>query len=149
VGLANLVLHGRALGDGRAYVRMTHPDDPWVAAARGWAGEPPADAQCAHARLGLAHANWPADPPMQTREGPMPRLSQPSAFLLCGSAFEGRLSADLAIGRTKTSRCAGGSASTTSISSASCPSRRRTTPPEGASGASSASRTARSCAPTR
>ena len=101
VGLANLVLHGRALGDGRAYVRMTHPDDPWVAAARGWGGEPPADAQCAHARLGLAHANWPADPPMQTREGPMPRLSQPSAFLLCGSAFEGRLSADLAIGRTE------------------------------------------------
>jgi translocation and assembly module TamB len=113
VALDNLTYEGRSLGDGRFFARLTDRDDPWVLAARGWdrttfsdgavsseAGrlaEPP----CAAARSGLAHADWPADPPVRTVDGPQERLSRPMAFLVCGRGLDGRLAVDLAIGRTE------------------------------------------------
>lgn len=102
VGLTNVVLAGRAIGDGRAYVRMTQQGDEWVQQARSWeGGAAPADAPCPLARAGLARASWPADPPLRTVEGLQPRSARPSAFLICGSALDGRMSIDLAVGRTQ------------------------------------------------
>jgi translocation and assembly module TamB len=100
VGLTSLVYSGRPLGDGRAYVRMTHQADAWVQEALSWASTAPPGEECSLARAGLAHATWPADPPMRTRDGLQPRLSRPSAFLICGDALGGRLRIDLAVGRT-------------------------------------------------
>lgn len=98
VGVTNLVYGNRSVGDGRAYVRMTQGEDPWVTDAL--SSEHPANAQCIRARRGLARANWAPDPPLRTIEGLTPRLSAPSAFIVCGSALEGRMAIDLAIGRT-------------------------------------------------
>ncbi len=99
VGFTNMMYGGRSIGDGRAYVRMTHQGDSWVQDALSPALAP--DAQdCMRARRGLARANWAPDPPLRTIDGLMPRQSNPSAFLICGSALDGRLNIDLAIGRT-------------------------------------------------
>ncbi|MCG8557613.1 MAG: translocation/assembly module TamB domain-containing protein [Proteobacteria bacterium] len=92
---------GMALGDARAYVRLTDPEDPWVKQALAWKpGKPPADAKCGHAREGLARGRWPADPALRTVNGPQPALVRPQAFLVCGSGLGGALRADLAMGRT-------------------------------------------------
>lgn len=101
VGVTNVVYSGRALGDGRAYVRMTHQGDPWIADALAWEGAPPASEPCPLARMGLARGDWPADPPLRTRDGPMPRLGAPSAFVICGNALDGHVAVDLAVGRTE------------------------------------------------
>ncbi len=100
VGVTNVTYDGRPLGDGRFYVRLTDMDDPYVAEARSWDRDNLPSSPCAHARDGLAHADWPADPPMQTVEGPMPRLSRPMAFLVCGTGLDERLVVDLAMGRS-------------------------------------------------
>ncbi|GAB4203359.1 MAG: hypothetical protein OHK0013_17400 [Sandaracinaceae bacterium] len=100
VGIYDVVYAGRALGDGRAYVRMTYDDDPWVREAAGWgAREIPPEAPCGHARRGLATASWPEDPPIHTVDGPMRALERPSAFLLCGTLMDGDVDFDLAVGR--------------------------------------------------
>lgn len=100
--LTGLAWKGAPLGDARAYVRLSDPSDPWVRAAAGWDRDnPPAGEECAHARMGLAHADWPDDPPVQTREGPMPALDQPMAFLVCGEGLGGKLAVDMAFGRTE------------------------------------------------
>jgi translocation and assembly module TamB len=97
-----ITLGGDPLGDGRAYVRLTDKQDPWIAQALTWTpGAPPADAACGHAREGLARGQWPEDPPLRTREGPSPRLEQPMAWIVCGAALGGQLGVDLAIGRTQ------------------------------------------------
>lgn len=102
VGLTNVTYSGRALGDARFYARLTDRDDPWVAAARDWGRSGPLpDEACAHARSGLAHSDWPADPPLRTIEGPEERLLRPMAFLVCGSGLDGRLAVDLAVGRAE------------------------------------------------
>jgi translocation and assembly module TamB len=99
VGLA---FQGESLGDARAYVRLTDPEDPWIAEALAWDPKaPPAKERCAHARAGVARANWPADPPYRTPHGPEPRLDRPMAWVVCGNAWEGQLAVDLAIGRTR------------------------------------------------
>lgn len=100
---------GRSLGDARAYVRMTDDLDPWITAARDFSRDggadggvvPPPGEPCPLARRGLAHADWPPDPPAHTVEGPMPRLSRPSAFVVCGAALEDRVAIDLMVGRTE------------------------------------------------
>jgi translocation and assembly module TamB len=100
VGIYDVVYAGRTLGDGRAYVRMTYDDDPWVAAARDWpAREIPQGEPCGHARRGLASASWPEDPPIHTVDGPMRAMERPSAFLLCGTLMDGDVDFDLAVGR--------------------------------------------------
>jgi len=100
VGLYDVVYAGRSLGDGRAYVRMTYDDDPWVSVARTWTGQDvPQGEPCGHGRRGLALANWPEDPPIHTVDGPMRAMERPSAFLVCGSFMEGDVGFDLAIGR--------------------------------------------------
>lgn len=100
VGIYDVVYAGRSLGDGRAYVRMTYDDDPWVADARGWpARQIPQGEACGHARRGLAFASWPEDPPIHTVDGPMRAMERPSAFLLCGTLMDGDVDFDLAIGR--------------------------------------------------
>ena len=97
-----LTLRGEPLGDGRAYVRLTDKDDPWIAQALQWPeGAPPKGAECGHAREGLARGRWPEDAPFKTAEGPLPRLDKPMAWVICGSALGGQLRADLAIGRTE------------------------------------------------
>jgi translocation and assembly module TamB len=101
VQLSGLSWKGTPLGDARAYVRMTEPADPWVRAAASWDRDaPPEGEPCAQARMGLAHADWAPDPLMQTREGPMPALDQPMAFLVCGEGLGGRVAVDVAFGRT-------------------------------------------------
>ncbi|HEX2676353.1 MAG TPA: translocation/assembly module TamB domain-containing protein, partial [Polyangiales bacterium] len=50
---------------------------------------------------GLARSSWPTDPPLRTAEGPQPALDVPMAYLVCGDAFDGRVSFDLAVGRTQ------------------------------------------------
>lgn len=90
------------LGDGRAYVRLTDREDPWVAEALAWdERRPPDGVPCARARLGLARGRWRADPPLRTIEGLRPRLERPMAFLVCGEALGGQVRVDLAIGRTE------------------------------------------------
>ena len=102
VGVTNVTYDGGALGDGRFYVRLTDRDDPYVAEARRWNRRDLPDEPCARARDGLAHSDWPADPPVRTRDGPVERLSRPMAFLVCGSGLDDRLFVDAAIGRTAT-----------------------------------------------
>lgn len=100
VGIFDVVYAGRTLGDGRAYVRMTWDDDPWVQAARGFRdGQIPAGEACPLARRGLANASWPEDPPIHTVDGPMRALERPSAFIVCGSLLDGAVGFDLAVGR--------------------------------------------------
>lgn len=101
VGVTNVTYDGRALGDGRFYVRHTDREDPWITAARAWdRADLPGEA-CAYGRTGLAYSDWPADPPVQTVDGPQERLSRPMAFVICGSGLDDRLAVDLAIGRTE------------------------------------------------
>ncbi|MGF1467445.1 MAG: translocation/assembly module TamB domain-containing protein [Sandaracinaceae bacterium] len=99
VGVTNVTYLGSPLGDGRAYVRLTDPSDPWVAAAGDWEEIPEGEA-CPEARRGLARASWPPDPPARTVDGPTPRLPTPMAFLICGQGLDGDLDIDLALGRT-------------------------------------------------
>lgn len=99
--LSNVVYGGRALGDSRAYVRMTNDEDPWIHDARSFTAAASAGgAPCPLARAGLAHADWAADPPIHTVLGPMPALRRPSAFIVCGDAFDGQITFDVAVGRT-------------------------------------------------
>ncbi|MEZ4335192.1 MAG: translocation/assembly module TamB domain-containing protein [Sandaracinaceae bacterium] len=100
VGVTNVTYEGRPLGDGRFYVRLTDTEDPWITEARDWDRASLPHQPCARARDGLAHADWPPDPPMQTVDGPRPRLSRPSAFTICGTGLDEHLAVDLAIGRT-------------------------------------------------
>lgn len=101
VGVTNVTYDGRALGDGRFFVRMTDTSDPWIVEASDWDRRALPDAPCARARIGLAHADWPADPPIRTVEGPMPRFERPSAFVVCGSGLDDHLFVDLTVGRTE------------------------------------------------
>src|SRR5690606_39230488 len=101
VGVTNVTYDGRSLGDGRFFARLTDRDDPWVTAARSWDRAALPSEPCAHARTGLAFAEWPPDPPLRTIDGPEPRLSRPMAFLICGDALDERLRVDLAVGRTE------------------------------------------------
>ncbi|MCB9593919.1 MAG: translocation/assembly module TamB domain-containing protein [Sandaracinaceae bacterium] len=100
VGVTNVNYDGRPLGDGRFYVRLTDTEDPWVAEARTWDRDHPPRESCALARDGLANADWPADPPMRTVDGPQPRLTRPMAFTVCGTGLDDHLVVDLAVGRT-------------------------------------------------
>ncbi|MEZ4326806.1 MAG: translocation/assembly module TamB domain-containing protein [Polyangiales bacterium] len=101
LGLHQLAWAGEPLGHGRLYVRLTDRTDPWVAEASDWdPRNPPADEPCRHARVGLAQGRWPADPPIQTPAGPVPALTRPMAFLLCGDALTGQIGVDLAVGWT-------------------------------------------------
>ena len=100
VGVTNVTYDGRPLGDGRFYVRLTDTQDPYVVEASDWDRDALPDDPCAHARDGLANADWPADPPLRTVDGPQPRLSRPMAFLVCGRGLDERLVVDLAVGRT-------------------------------------------------
>ncbi len=101
VGLTNVTYGGRALGDGRFFVRHTDRDDPWITAARAWDRSMLPSEPCAYGRTGLAFSDWPADPPIRTVDGPEERLSRPMAFIVCGSGLDDRLTVDLAIGRTE------------------------------------------------
>ncbi|HEY8426754.1 MAG TPA: translocation/assembly module TamB domain-containing protein, partial [Sandaracinaceae bacterium] len=101
VGVTNVTYGGRALGDGRFFVRHTDREDPWVLEARAWDRGALPSLPCAHGRTGLAFADWPPDPPIRTVEGPRERLSRPMAFVVCGSGLDDRLTMDLAIGRTE------------------------------------------------
>ena len=97
-----LSLRGEPLGDARAYVRLTDKEDPWIAQALSWKqGEPPAGETCGNAREGLARGRWPEDPPLRTNEGPLPRLDQPMAWVVCGQALQGQVGVDMAFGRTQ------------------------------------------------
>ncbi|HET8935063.1 MAG TPA: translocation/assembly module TamB domain-containing protein [Polyangiales bacterium] len=99
---SSLSFNGELLGDSRGYVLLTSKNDPFIKEALSWVpGEMPKKAVCPNARLGLAHAHWPEDPPMHTAEGLMPALDVPMAIIVCGSALGGRLEYDLAFGRTK------------------------------------------------
>ena len=105
--LTNVVYAGRSVGDARAYVRMTDDHDPWVRDALAWSTSSngvvtaPAGEVCPLARSGLANATWRADPPLHTVDGLEPPMAGSSAFLICGSGLDGRLSIDLALGRTR------------------------------------------------
>lgn len=102
VALTGLHWGSSMLGDGRLYVRMTDKEDPWIREAASWdPNAPPVRATCGHARAGLAHGQWPADPPLRTVEGPQPALVRPMAFVVCGEGLGGRVRVDLAIGRTR------------------------------------------------
>jgi len=101
VGVTNVTYDGQPLGDGRFYVRLADTEDPYVAEARDWSPDALPDDPCAHARMGLAHANWPTDPPLSTVEGPQPRLERPMAYLICGRGLDDRLLVDLAVGRSE------------------------------------------------
>ena len=101
VQMAGLSWNGANLGDGRAYVRHTDRNDPWVRSALSWNRiNPPENEPCAHARAGFARGTWPEDAPLHTREGLVPALSQPMAFLICGEGIGGKVKVDLAVGRT-------------------------------------------------
>jgi translocation and assembly module TamB len=105
--LTNVVYAGRTVGDARAYVRMTHDADPWVTDALSWGTHPdgslaaPEGEACPLARAGLARAAWRPDPPIHTVDGLQPSASFASAFLVCGSGLDGRLTFDVALGRTR------------------------------------------------
>lgn len=96
-----LHFQGQPLGASRAYVRLTDRHDPWIAAARDWDPKrPPAGEACPHGRMGLSRGSWAPDPPLHTAEGPVPALDQPMAWVVCGSALDGQLQVDVAVGRT-------------------------------------------------
>jgi translocation and assembly module TamB len=100
VALTNVAYGRTLLGDGRLYVRHTDKDDPWLTEPTAAAPKAPS---CAAAKEGLRLANWPADPPLRTLEGPKVRLEKPMAFLLCGDLLDGAVGLDLAVGRTRVS----------------------------------------------
>ncbi len=103
ISATGLTYAGESLGDARTYVRLSDQQDPFVKQALAWKpSAPPADAVCGHAREGLARGVWPTDPPLSTSEGPMPALDTPMAYLVCGEALGGRVSFDMAVGRTRT-----------------------------------------------
>ena len=103
IAAVNLTYAGEALGDARAYVRLTDKSDAWIHEALSWPTDaPPPEAACAHGREGLARGVWPEDPPLRTSEGLLPALDAPMAYVVCGSAFGGKLVFDLALGRTRT-----------------------------------------------
>jgi translocation and assembly module TamB len=98
---AGLAYAGESLGDARSYVRLTDKSDPWIQEALAWQPDaPPPEAACGHGREGLARGVWPEDPPLKTSEGLLPALDTPMAYVICGSAFGGRVLFDLALGRT-------------------------------------------------
>jgi len=101
VGVTNVNYDGQPLGDGRFYARLTDTQDPYVVDARSWDRDDLPSSPCAHARDGLAHADWPADAPLRTIDGLQPRLPRPMAFLICGTGLDQRLIVDLAMGRTE------------------------------------------------
>ncbi len=102
VNVTGLTWRGVMIGDGRAYVRLTDRQDEWVRVAETWdPGNLPRDEPCAAARNGLWRGRWPADPPLRTIEGPLPRLVRPMAFLVCGEGLGGQVRVDMAIGRTE------------------------------------------------
>ncbi|MEM9193150.1 MAG: translocation/assembly module TamB domain-containing protein [Myxococcota bacterium] len=102
INLSGVSYKRALLGDGRLYVRMTDRDDPWVRSAQGWDPEaPPPGESCAAGRSGFARGRWNPDPPLQTIEGPKPRLTRPMAFVICGSGFDNQVQLDLAVGRTQ------------------------------------------------
>jgi translocation and assembly module TamB len=96
--LTGLSYAGALLGDVRTYVRLTDTTDPWVVEA---AEAEASGLPCARAREGLARADWPADPPLRTADGPRPALLRPMAYLVCGEGLDGRLRMDVAMGRTE------------------------------------------------
>ena len=99
---SGIAYRGELLGDARGYVRLTDKSDPWIQEALTWEQDnPPPAAACGHGREGLARGVWPEDPPLVTSEGLLPALDAPMAFVVCGSAFRGRLEFDLALGRTR------------------------------------------------
>jgi translocation and assembly module TamB len=101
LAVAGLSYAGDTLGDARSYVRLTDKSDPWIREALQWQPDaPPPEAACAHGREGLARGSWPEDPPLLTAEGPMAPLDTPMAFVICGSALDGRIAFDLMLGRT-------------------------------------------------
>ncbi len=87
------------LGDARMYVRLTDRSDPWVTKAARWQ-RTPEEEPCGHARYGLAHGRWRPSPPVQTVDGPKPRLERPMAYLVCGEGFGGQVRVDMAVGWT-------------------------------------------------
>ncbi len=100
--LSSLSWRGRSLGDGRFYLRLADRDDPWVREALGWESDAVTAAQpCGRARQGLASADWPADPPLETISGPQPALPLPMAYLICGRALGGQFEIDMAFGKTE------------------------------------------------
>jgi translocation and assembly module TamB len=101
VTLSGLGWRGRALGDARLYLRLADRDDPWVREALDWESGAATGKPCGRARRGLAGADWPADPPLRTVNGPQPALPLPMAYLICGQALKGRVRIDMAFGRTK------------------------------------------------
>ncbi len=105
------------IGDARFVVNLLERNDPWILASTEPAsGSPPlaagvnqrprtsarADrsAGCFQARRAIATTPWDADPPLHTREGLLPALDRPMAYVVCGSALNGRFRVDLGIGRT-------------------------------------------------
>ena len=102
VNVTGLSWHNALLGDASAYVRLTDRLDPWVRAAESWdPGNLPANEPCSAARAGFLRGRWNPDPPMRTVEGPLPALTRPMAFLVCGRGLNGQVAVDMAIGRTK------------------------------------------------
>lgn len=97
----NVTYQGRALGDGRGYVRLTDREDPWIAVANTWSKDALPDEPCAHARYGFAKGTWPSDPHVKTVAGLRPALLRPMAFVTCIEAFNGQFAMDMAYGRTK------------------------------------------------
>ena len=99
VMLTGLSWGDTVLGDARFYVKLTDPDDPWVATAARWT-EVPSGAPCGAARRGLASADWPPGPPIRTAQGLVPRSRTPQAFLICGEGLDGQVKVDVALGWT-------------------------------------------------
>ena len=102
VMVSGLSYNGELLGDTRSYVLLSNKHDVFVQQALTWPpGEIPKDAVCPHARAGLARSTWPDDPPINTVDGPTSALDVPMAFLVCGGGLGGRVTYDIAFGRTK------------------------------------------------
>lgn len=96
-----LTWHNTPIGDARAYVRMTDKTDPYVRAAADWNGQVPEGEACGYARAGFHDGRWAPDPPLQTVDGPKPRLLRPVAFLICGDGLHGQVKVDMMAGRTE------------------------------------------------
>lgn len=99
---AGLRYRGEPLGVTRAYVRLTDQGDPWISAAKAWpkTGELQG-IQCGYGRRGLWHADWPPDPPTRTADGWREGMTDPMAWVLCGSALGGEVDLDLAFARAE------------------------------------------------